>query len=182
MRTQRKLIIGTAMAFLGLIGMSAYFIFANKVVFFPKSNLFIKNISFYLSQVKEKDSQKTVIFNIDWQAEVDEKSVVVLENYLVEQVTPVKGKWVKPDWAKNVSIKLVQHVFPPLSDTKNKQEKSGGLTKKITQLNVVISPPPEVNDFYRVRVKNISFSSGTKMTKEEYGVTEFTKFHKFIKM
>ena len=54
--------------------------------------------------------------------------------------------------------------------------------KKITQLFVDINPKEEINDYYKVTVKNIESLSGEKIDSEEYGVIQINNFNKFIKM
>lgn len=131
----------------------------------PSSNKFIKAVTY-------TKSDKFAILEVRWKDDMKTKSVKNKTNYMVEHVIPVKGKWMTAVDGKKCNISFVQHV----PDALDPEKKS-----KVTQISVNIEPKEAVNDYFRVRVRNVKTKEGEKLEKVEYGVAKVSTFANFTK-
>ncbi|MFN8577891.1 MAG: hypothetical protein U0354_13655 [Candidatus Sericytochromatia bacterium] len=148
-----------------------------------ESNKFFSDISFYQTHSKPNEKPQ-VIFSINWKDEMKKSTVENKDNFIIQQVKLVDREWLPLEGGKSCKINLAQYVYSPWLDTEEKRKNAPPeeRNKKITQLFVDISPKEEVNDYYKITVKNIESSSGEKIDSEESGVIQITNFNKFIKM
>lgn len=131
----------------------------------PSSNKFIKSVTY-------TKSDKFAILEVRWKEDMKLKSAKNRNNYLVEHVVPMKGKWMTTVDGKKCTISFVQHV----PDALDPEKKS-----KVTQISVNIEPKEAVNDYFRVRVRNVKTKEGEKIEKVEYGVAKVSTFANFTK-
>jgi len=163
-RMQVRIIILFFLIILGFIGYVGYTKY-NQPDVMTKDSKFVKEVAF-------ASSDKTAIFTVRWKDEMKTSSVRDPNNYLIEHVYPKGRKWLTAVNGKKCKITLIQHV-PDKFDPEKRL--------KATQINAIITPKEEVNDYFRVRVRNIETKSGQRMNSVEYGVIQVTNFAKLTK-
>lgn len=147
------------------LGVFLYDRVVNAITMVPTENKTIKTVTY-------TKSDKMAILEIRWKHDMITKSIKNPDNYLVEHVIPVKGKWMTATDGKKCNINFVQNIPDPLDPEKK---------AKVTQLSVVIDPKEIVNDYFRVRVRNVRGKAGEKMSGVEYGVAKISSFANFTK-
>ncbi len=151
------------LCFLGFFGYNSY---VNAIDLISPDAEMIKSVTY-------SKSDKVAIFEVRWnQNDMKAGSVKNKNNYYVEHVYPVRGKWLTAVDGKKCTIDFVQHV-PDVRDPNKKA--------KVTQISVKIEPKESVDDYFRVRVRNIEEKDGNKMDKVEYGVTKVSSFANLTK-
>jgi hypothetical protein len=148
-----------------------------------ETNKFFTDVSFYQTHAKPNEKPQ-VIFSINWKTDMKKETVQNKDNFTIQQVKLVGKEWLPLENGKICKINFAQYVYSPWLDTEEKRKKANPEenNKKITQLFVDINPKEEINDYYKVTVKNIESLSGEKIDSEEYGVIQINNFNKFIKM
>lgn len=181
-RTQKK--IRTIFGLILLTIITGAFLYTyTKTPTVQATNKYFNDISFYQTHAKPNEKPQ-VIFSINWNEEMKKETVQNIDNFKVEQVKLSGKEWLPVENGKVCKINLAQYVYSPWLDTEEKRKKADpdNNNKKVTQLFVDISPKEEVNDYYKVTVKNIESVNGEKIITEEYGVIQINNFNKFIKM
>lgn len=164
-RLQIRIMATFVIITLVFLGVFLYDRVINSATMLPSSNKFIKAVTY-------TKSDKFAILEVRWKDDMKTKSVKNKTNYMVEHVIPVKGKWMTAVDGKKCNISFVQHV----PDALDPEKKS-----KVTQISVNIEPKEAVNDYFRVRVRNVKTKEGEKIEKVEYGVAKVSTFANFTK-
>lgn len=163
-RMQIRIIALFVLVILGFIGYVAYSKY-NQPDPMTKESKFVKEVAF-------ASSDKTAIFTVRWKDEMKTSTVRDPNNYLIEHVYPKGRKWLTAVNGKKCKINLIQHV-PDKFDPDKKL--------KATQITVIVDPKEDVNDYFRLRVRNVETKSGQRMNSVEYGVVQVTNFAKLTK-
>ncbi|MBC7473805.1 MAG: hypothetical protein H7263_05895 [Candidatus Sericytochromatia bacterium] len=155
-----------------------YFYTINQPNTTSENNKFIREVSFYKTH-----SGKDVEFDISWNNLLKKSTAENRDNFLIEQVKPQGKNWIILTTGKKCVIDSIQYVYAPWLDTEEKRIKANPVEKekKVTQVFVIIEPKEEINDYYKVTIKNIENNTGEKMDKEEYAIVKVVKFNDFIK-
>lgn len=164
-RLQMRIMGTFVIALLLFVGFFVYDKVVNAIDLVPSKNDAVKSVIY-------SKSDKLAIFEIRWKKDMKSSSVKNKDNYYVEHVFPVKGKWLTAVNGKKCKIDFVQHVPDPRDPDKK---------SKVTQLTVRIDPKEAVDDYYRVRVRNVVDKEGKRMGQVEYGVTQVSSFANFTK-
>ena len=164
-RLQIRIIAAFVLLVGGSLGYFGYNNYMNKVELTPETNAYVKSVSY-------NASQNSALFSIRWKEDMKSDSVKDPNNYLIEHVFPVKGKWLTAVNGKKCKIDTINHSQDPLATDKS---------KKVTQVSVYIDPKEDVSDYFRLRVKNVSTRDGRIIPNVEYGVIQITNFDKFTK-
>jgi hypothetical protein len=178
-RTMKNTRVITALVIMGIIAYSGYYV-ATKPELTPTSNIVMRDISFFQTHTK-----KNVIFMLSWKKDLEAKSASDMKNYTVEQVEPDGSNWKAKEGGKKCTISFAQYVYSPWLDTEDKRKKAAPLkpdeSARVTQLFVDIQPKEELNDYFRVTVRNVTAKSGENIESEST-VIKINDFNKFIKM
>lgn len=178
-RTMKKTRVITALVLLGIVGYSVYYV-TTKPELSPTSNIVMRDVSFF-----QTHSKKNVIFMVSWKKDLESKSASDMKNYTVEQVEPDGSGWKLKENGKKCTVTFAQYVYSPWLDTEDKRKKAAPLqpdeSAKVTQLFVNVEPKEELNDYFRVTVRNISAKSGEEIDSET-AIIKINDFNKFIKM
>ncbi len=159
-------IMGTFVLLLLLfVGFFVYDKLINSADLLPSKNELVKSLTY-------SKSDKLAIFEIRWKKPMKIASVKDINNYYIEHVVPVKGKWMTAMNGKKCTLDFAQHV-PDIRDPEKKT--------KVTQLTVRIDPKEAVDDYYRVRVRNVVDKENNRLEHIEYGVTQVSGFANFAK-
>jgi hypothetical protein len=181
-RTQTRTKYIFAAVLLLVIGYTVYYAF-NLPENVEAGNQYFKDISFFHSHALPNQKAEA-IFVVNWGQLMKKETAEAPENFTVEQVKLNGRAWVKAENGKECKITHIQYVYAPWVDTAEKRKKTDPAKrdKKITQIFVQIEPKEELNDYYRVTVKDAEAKSGEKMEHQESGVVKITGFNKLIKM
>lgn len=181
-RTQKKIIVVFGLLLLTVMLVSFLYTYT-KTPTIQSSNKFFNDISFYQTHSKPNEKAQ-VIFSINWNTDMKKETVQDKNNFKVEQVKLVDKEWLPVENGKMCNINLAQYVYSPWLDTQEKRSKAdpNKNNKKVTQLFVDITPKEEVNDYYKITVKNVESLNGEKIDFSEFGVIQINNFNKFIKM
>lgn len=164
-RLQIRIMATFVIALLVFLGVFGYNTYVNAIDLIPKNAEMVKSVTY-------SKSDKAAIFEIRWKDDMNSGSVKNKNNYYVEHVFPVKGKWLTAVDGKKCSVDFVQHVPDPRDP-----DKKG----KVTQLTVRVTPKESVDDYYRIRVRDVKDKEGEKLAHVEYGVTQVSSFANFTK-
>lgn len=165
-RLQRRIMATFVILLLAFVGVFVYDRIVNAIVIVPESNKYVKGVVY-------AKSDSFAIFEVRWKKEVKSSSAKDVNNYFVEHVIPVKGKWMTALDGKKCKISFVQHVPDPRDP-----EKKG----KVTQISVKVDPKEVNDDYFRVRVRNVKEKeTGEKMGEVEFGIAKVSSFANFTK-
>lgn len=165
-RLQIRIMATFVILFLGFSGFFLYNNYVNAIDMTNADSKMVKSVTY-------SKSDKLAIFEVRWKHDdMKAASVKDANNYYVEHVYPVKGKWLTAVDGKKCKIDFIQHV----PDPRDPEKKS-----KVTQLSVRIDPKEAVDDYYRVRIRNVEEKDGNRLDKVEYGVTKVSSFANLTK-
>ncbi len=173
-RTSKKVRVVFASIIVFLVGFILYYNYSQPQLI-PLSNEYIKDISFFNTH-----TNKNVVFMVSWKKDINENIAARKENFYLEQVVPDGRGWKTPENPKKCLITFSQYVYSPWLDTEEKRKNAGEIkyNPKVTQFFVSIEPKEEINDYFRLTLKNIETQSNT----EDFGVIQITDFNKLIKI
>ena len=164
-RLQIRIMATFVILLLGFVGFFLYNTYINAIYMVPKDAQMIKSVIY-------AKSNKAAIFEVRWKDDMNSSTVKNKDNYMVEHVYPVRGKWLTAVDGKKCNVDFVQHVPDPRDP-----EKKG----KVTQITIKIDPKETVDDYYRLRVRNVEKKDGEKLEKIEYGVVQVSSFANLTK-
>jgi hypothetical protein len=164
-RLQRRIMATFVILLLSFVSIFIYDRIVNAVDMAPEANSYVKNVTY-------SKSDRFAILEVRWKKEPRSSSAKDPRNYYIEHVIPVKGKWMTAVNGRVCKISSIQHV----PDARDPEKKA-----KVTQISVKIEPKEAVDDFYRVRVRDISDKEGQKMGGVEFGVAKVSSFANFTK-
>ncbi|MFN8578701.1 MAG: hypothetical protein U0354_17875 [Candidatus Sericytochromatia bacterium] len=164
-RLQIRIMATFVILLLTFVGFFLYNKYINAIDMIPKDAKAVKSVIY-------AKSNKAAIFEVRWKEDMNSASVKDKNNYMVEHVYPVRGKWLTAVDGKKCNVDFVQHVPDPRDP-----DKKG----KVTQITVKIDPKETIEDFYRLRIRNVSKKDGEKLAKVEYGVVQVSSFANFTK-
>ncbi|MFN8671172.1 MAG: hypothetical protein U0457_03700 [Candidatus Sericytochromatia bacterium] len=163
-RLQIRIMATFVIVLLVFLSVFLYDKIVNAVTLVPTDSKMVKAVTY-------TKSDKFAILEIRWKQDMVSKSVKNPDNYLVEHVIPIKGKWFTAVDGKKCNVSFVQHVPDPLD-----KDKKG----KVTQISLNIDPKEKVDDYFRVRIRNVR-SKSEKLSNVEYGVAKVSSFANFTK-
>lgn len=165
-RLQVRIMATFVVLLLGFLGFFTYNTYVNAIEMIIPNSQMVKSVTY-------SKSDKVAIFEVRWKHDdMNSGSVKNKNNYYVEHVYPVKGKWLTAMDGKKCAVDFVQHV-PDVRDPEKKT--------KVTQISVKIDPKETVDDYYRVRIRNVEEKNGNKLNNVEYGVTQVSSFANLTK-
>ncbi len=173
--TRTKYIFGGII--LLIIGYSIYYAI-NQPNYVSANSKFIGEVSFF-----QTHGNKNSLMVVNWGIPLNKSTASNIANFKIEQVIPDGRNWKTVTKGKKCQIGFIQYVYAPWVDTEEKRKKAepSERNKKVTQLSVYIEPREEIDDYFKITVKNIEATTGEKLEKEEYGVVKITRFNKLIK-
>ncbi len=164
-RLQIRIMATFVILLLSFLGFFLYNTYINSIDMIPKDAQMVKSVIY-------SKSNKAAIFEIRWKDDMSSASVKNKDNYMVEHVYPVRGKWLTAVDGNKCSVDFVQHVPDPRDPNKK---------GKVTQITVKIDPKENVEDYYRLRIRNVEKKDGEKLEKIEYGVAQVSSFANLAK-
>lgn len=164
-RLQIRIMATFVILLLSFVGFFLYNQYINSIDMLSKDAQMVKSVIY-------TKSDKAAIFEIRWKDDMNAASVKDKNNYMVEHVYPVRGKWLTAVDGKKCNIAFVQHVPDPRDPEKK---------AKVTQITVKIDPKETVDDYYRLRIRNVKSKEGEQLAKVEYGVSQVSSFANFTK-